>query len=174
MEAFYPHARDAVHKPVWSSQPVGLEGPQWWSCVGLSGLSPEAVAKGGEDSLVLRISQDCGWSLPLQTWLMVVWGDGLLPARKQVSKQAVLERPTSKKKNYHYSNALFQRVSFPRCIFAQVFTVSVGPNPSCSKQASMPQNHHHKYNSTEKSQHGQGLNYHKDWNNNTCWALHFY
>ena len=83
---------------------------RWWSCVGLSGLSPEIVAKAGEDSLVLRISQHCSWSLPLQTWLTVVWGDGLLPARKQVSKQAVLERPTSKKKNYYYSNALFQRV----------------------------------------------------------------
>jgi len=39
-----------------------------------------------------------------------MWGDGLLPARKQANKQAVLGRPTSKKKNDLYSNALFQRV----------------------------------------------------------------
>lgn len=52
--------------------------------------------------------------------------------------------------------------SFLNCICAQVFTVSVGPNPSCSKQASMPQNHHHRYNSTEKLKYGQDLNYHKD------------
>lgn len=36
-----------------------------------------------------------------------------------------------------------EQEAFANCIFSQLFTLFVGPNPSCSKQASVPQNHHH-------------------------------
>lgn len=69
---------------------------------------------------------------------MVLWGHGLLSTRKH-SKESILERPTkNKRKNYHYSNALLEKVRvFPTVFLLKVFTVSVGPNSTCSKQDSM-------------------------------------
>lgn len=85
MEALYPPAKNAIHKPAWHSQSEVWKVPSSQSCVRLSELSPELVAK-GEDNLALWTSQkDFSCSLQLQAWLRVVWGDGLLCDSEQAS-----------------------------------------------------------------------------------------
>lgn len=69
------------------------------------------------------------WLLPtLQVWLMVLWGHERLPARKQKQRR-YFRKTYNKRKNFHYSNALLQKVRvFPTVLLLKVFTVSAGPN----------------------------------------------
>lgn len=70
----------------------------------LQGCSKSRREESGSEDLTEEL-----WLLPtLQAWLMVLWGHGLLPAKKHKQRR-YFRKTYSKRKNYHYSNALLQR-----------------------------------------------------------------
>lgn len=126
----------------------------------LQGCSKSRREESGSEDLTEEL-----WLLPtLQAWLMVLWGHGLLPAKKHKQRR-YFRKTYSKRKNYHYSNALLQRWEcFSNCAFAQsihCFSWSQFNGIPCHKTT---------VTNTILVQ----TNYHEDWNSNPFWTLHFY